>query len=509
MLNSKEKRKIDEWEAFHGDLKRQSAVDSSTTRSEREAFRKTLEKDPTAWIKEMFPTYCRCEFAGFQTKAIKRITANAEWYEVLSWSRSLAKSTITFMAVSYLVLTGKKRNLLLISNSLDNAKRLLKDYKQAFENNSRIKHYYGEQVTYGLWTDTEFITRGGASFRAVGAGQSPRGTRNEAYRPDTFIIDDFDTDEDCRNHETIRNKWDWWEQAVYAARDTDIPVLIVFCGNVISKDCCVVRAGKMADHWDKINILDAQGQPSWPQKNTAEEIQNVLSKVSAASAQKEYFNNPVIEGGVFKELTYGKCPPLKALDFVVYYADPSPSNKDRQKAGVSFKAGVVIGYKDGFYYLYKCFLEQTNTTNFISWFYAIRDYVNERTQVFYYIENNTLQDPFYEQVYKPLFEQETERQGYIPITPDTRKKPDKGIRIEGNLEPLVRNGKLIFNETKKENPHFARLAEQFLFFTPQSKFPSDGADAVEGGIYIINQKLRSLDIEVEFGDFKKFHKNTY
>lgn len=460
-------------------------------------------------MKEMFPQYCRCDFAEFQKKAIRRILVHPEWYEVLSWARSLAKSTITFMVIMYLVLTGKKKNLLLISNSLDNAKRLLADYKNAFEKNSRIRHYYGDLTTFGRWTDAEFVTKNGASFRAVGAGQSPRGTRNEAYRPDTFIIDDFDTDEECRNQEILNNKWNWWEQAVYAARDTDIPALVVFCGNIIARDCCVVRAGRKADHWDVVNITDRDGNPSWPQKNTAEELQTVLDKISTASRQKEYYNNPVTEGGTFRELTWGKVPPLERFDLLVYYADPSPSNKDRQKSGASFKAGILMGNIGATFHIIKAFCDQVNQSAFVDWFYVVRDLVGDKAQVRYYVENNSLQDPFYQQVYMPLFGAAADRRGYIPITPDTRKKPEKAIRIEGNLEPLVRNGLLVFNEKEKDNPHMQRLAEQFLYFTPQLKFPADGPDAVEGGVYILNEIKRRLNLEAEYGGFDQYHKNRY
>ena len=509
MIAPKDKRKIEEWDAYYKDLQKASAVDSAQSYSERQAKREALEADPTEWMKEMFPQYCRCDFADFQKKAIRRLTSNAEWYEVLSWSRSLAKSTVTFMTVMYLALTGKKRNVLLISNSLDNARRLLGDYKAAFEKNSRIRHYYGDLTTFGQWTDIEFVTKSGASFRAVGAGQSPRGSRNEAYRPDCFIIDDFDTDEECRNPDIIRNKWEWWEQAVYAARDTDIPALVIFCGNIIARDCCVVRAGAKADHWDVVNVLDKKGQPAWPQKNTAEELQVVLSKISTASQQKEYFNNPVVEGSTFKELTYGKVPPLSQFDFLVYYADPSPSNKDRQKKGASCKAGILLGKHGTIYYIIKAFCDQVSQDHFIDWFYAVHDLVGSKAQVLYYIENNTLQDPFYQQVYQPLFDAAADTRGYLPVTPDTRKKPEKAIRIEGNLEPLVRTGRLVFNEKEKDNPHMQRLGEQFLYFSPQLRFPADGPDAVEGGVYILNKLERKLGFEAEFGGFDQFHKNKY
>lgn len=89
-----------------------------------------------------------------------------------------------------------------------------------------------------------------------------------------------------------------------------------------------------------------------------------------------------------------------------------------------------------------------------------------------YVENNKLQDPFYLQVFIPLFSEAAKTKGFIGIIPDERNKPDKFSRIEGNLEPLNRMGKLIFNEKEKDNPHMKRLGEQFLLVNPQLKAPA-------------------------------------
>ena len=77
-----------------------------------------------------------------------------------------------------------------------------------FEANQRIMNDYGVQEKPGKWEIGEFTTAGGCAFRALGAGQSPRGTRNEAARPDFILIDDIDTDEETRNPERIQKKWD-------------------------------------------------------------------------------------------------------------------------------------------------------------------------------------------------------------------------------------------------------------------------------------------------------------
>jgi hypothetical protein len=126
-----------------------------------------------------------------------------------------------------------------------------------------------------------------------------------------------------------------------------------------------------------------------------------------------------------------------------------------------------------------------------------------KTQIYNYIENNSLQDPFYEQVLSPLMYAEgIARQHYIHLAPDERSKPDKFARIEGNLEHLNRTGKLIFNIAEKNNPHMVRLEEQFKAVNPQLSAPADGPDAVEGGVWIINNKMAAFAGEVKSGRHK-------
>ncbi len=479
-----------EWGEFYRALKRDKAVDNLSPAERRRKLEK-LETDPVGWITFFFSEYARYPFTTFHKRAIRRITSNPEWYEVLSWSRELAKSTIVFMTVTYLVCTGRKRNILLISNSHDNAARLLEPYKKAFESNSLLKAYYGDLREYGSWTADEFSLNNGASFRALGALESPRGTRKDAVRPDVALVDDFDTDQDCRNPDTLKKKWDWFEQALFPTRSVSEDLLVVFCGNIIALDCCVRRAGERADHWDVVNIRDKDGRSTWPEKNTEARIARIESKISTRSFQQEYMNNPLAEGETFKEIRWGKCPPLSKLRFAVAYGDPAPSNS-KNKA-TSFKAAFLVGYYDGVFYVYTGYLDHVVNDEFVNWYYYLRDYAGDKTQVYNYIENNKLQDPFYEQVFIPLFADKASSRGHIGIIPDTRKKPEKFDRIEGNLEPLNRQGRLVLNIAERDNPHMVRLEEQFLLVNRAMKSPADGVDCVEGAVWIINQKISTLE----------------
>lgn len=490
------KQAVQIWNDYADNIRKSTALLTGENEQQQRKRIAILEKEPELWFKYYFPQFCFAEATDFHKAATKRVLNNLEWYEVRAWSRELAKSVRTMMEVLYLCLTGKKKYVLLISNSLDNAQRLLMPYRGNLEANQRIIHDYGVQELPGHWESAEFTSRKGVAFRALGAGQSPRGARNEEARPDVLLFDDIDTDEDCRNNDIIEKRWRWIEDAAIGTRSVSKKTTIIFCGNIIAKDCCVVRAQEFADKTDIVNIRDMEGKSTWPSKNTEEHIDRVLSQKSYLSIQREYYNNPIEDGTVFKEMIYGKCPPLKSLPFAMVYADPSPSNKDRPtsraKVQQSCKAVVVLGYANNKFYVYKAFVDTTTNSNFIDWLYATRVYVGETTQLYAYIENNSLQDPFYEQVLMPLiFEKGKLNGSVLGVSPDTRDKPDKYFRIEGTLEPLNRMGLLILNIDEQDDPHMKRLESQFKSVAANSK-TMDGPDAVEGGVHLIKQKLASI-----------------
>lgn len=485
------KQAIQEWAEYVDNIRRETPIEVGLSQSDIEKKKRYLEERVFEWIVYFFPNYAKYPFAPFHRRAILRLITNSEWYEVLSWSRELAKSTIVMFVVLYLTLTGRKKNVMLASATQDSARRLLAPYKANLEGNQRLIAFYGTQMSLGDWTDLEFVTKGGVAFRAIGAGNAPRGSRNEAVRPDTLLVDDFDTDEDCRNPDTIQKKWEWYEQAFYATRSISEPTLILWCGNIIAKDCCVVRAAQYANSHDIVNIRDKDGKSSWPEKNTELHIDEALSKISTASAQKEYYNNPISEGEVFKTITWGKVPPLSKFKFLVNYGDPAPG--EGKGKGASTKSCILMGAMGDKLYIIKAKLDHGLNSDFIGWYIEHELFVAGRVPVYHFMENNKLQDPFFQQVFKPLVAQARKKQKIsLSIKPDEDRKTDKATRIEANLEPLNREGRLIFNESEKDNPHMKRLTDQFSLFTLRLRYAADGPDCVEGGYRIIKNKVVSL-----------------
>ncbi|MDB1028065.1 MULTISPECIES: hypothetical protein [Bacteroidaceae] len=499
-LTPQDRTALVEWEELIASIRENSDINPSDTEAEIRARRERLEKDDEEWFRYYFAMYYSCEAADFHKKATRRLTRNNRWYEVRAWSRELAKSARSMMEISKLAITRKIRNVLLISNSQDNAQRLLLPFMANFEENQRIIQDYGMQKKPGYWETGEFTIMAGCSFRAIGAGQSPRGTRNKNFRPDFILVDDIDTDEECRNPERIKTKWKWLEEALIPTMSVSGNYRILFNGNIIAADCCIKRAIEKATelkekgigHVDIINIRDRNGVSVWPEKNSEEDIDLFLSLVSAAARQKEFFNNPVAEGEIFKDIIYGKVPPLSKFKFLVIYGDPAPGENKTKKS--STKAVFLLGKLAGKLYVIKGFLGRETNATFIEWYIRLLEFVNGKTNVYCYMENNKLQDPFFQQVFQPIIRRiRRQRKISLYIQGDEEKKTDKATRIETNLEPLNSEGNLIFNEAEKDNPHMKMLTDQFSLFNLMLTYPADGPDCVEGGNRIIDRKAHQAE----------------
>ena len=122
------------------------------------------------------------------------------------------------------------------------------------------------------------------------------------------------------------------------------------------------------------------------------------------------------------------------------------------------------------------------------------DYVAHKANVYWYMENNKLQDPFFNQVFRPLLrDQCRDRRRELYIKGDDRKKTDKATRIEANLEPIDRECRWVFNEQERDNPMMQELINQFKLFELTLPYPADGPDAVEGAVTI--NALKTAEME--------------
>ena len=201
---------------------------------------------------------------------------------------------------------------------------------------------------------------------------------------------------------------------------------------------------------------------------------------------KEYMNNPITEGSVFKaeQIRYDKMIPLNKYRALVCYTDPS--FKDSTKS--DYKATLLVGLtKEGYFHVIRAYVDQTSVTNMIRWHYDISALCTDAA-VHFYMESNFIQDMILDEFRKAGAASGKQ----LPIRGDNRKKPDKFARIEA-MQPLFERGFVIFNEREKTSRGMMLLEEQLLMFEKGSRTNDDAPDALEGAIYLLNQRHKVVN----------------
>lgn len=474
------------------------------TESERLNLIKRLRTDYAFFVEHCFPHYAKTKCGWFHIKAANKILQGKYIRLLLMWARAHAKSTHANVFIPLWLKIQEPRELnfmVLCGKSEDSANTLLSDVQAELSSNKRYIAYFGEQIRAGSWERGRFITNDGCMFMAIGRGQSPRGMRYRQYRPDYIVMDDCDDDELSRNEKRVDQTYDWALEALLMASDMG-KCRFIIANNKIAKNSLVARFEENSKFEVlQVNALDENGNPNWPEKYTKRDIEMIIEDIGYRRAQKELFNNPIVGGTVFSNMVFGKVPKLEEFKYLVVYGDPAPSNKENAKN--SSKACWLMGQKDNKFYVIFGFVGNIKNSTFVEWYFVNNQFVGGKSVVKNYIENNSLQDPFYEQVYKPLFDEMRKAKGmHLYPIPDSRKKPDKYIRIEA-LEPVHQQGRLIFNEEEKNNNHMKLLIEQFESFENTLSTDCGGPDAVEGGIYLLMTTGEDGRSKFRSGNYKK------
>jgi hypothetical protein len=263
MKKQTDKAWLERWDAYRKNVERDTPVPRNETERDKQTRAKRLLGNFEEFCRYYFPQYCGYDFAPFHLRFAKKVAKADQIYIVRAWARAHAKSVVGGLFVPlYEMCNGRLDNMLLVSHTYDNACELLMPIMANLESNQRLIHDFGAFKSWRGWEVGKFVTASGKSFRAIGSGQSPRGSRNEEKRPDFILVDDIDTDEEVRNDARMKKKWDWIEQALRGTFDTVGRQRFIIVGNIIGKNACVVRAAKMADDFEQIDILDKNGKPS-------------------------------------------------------------------------------------------------------------------------------------------------------------------------------------------------------------------------------------------------------
>lgn len=470
-----------------------------------------LKKDYAAFVDYYFPMYAKARCASFHTEAAYKIKRDKNIFCVLEWPREHAKSVHADIFIPlWLKINGELDGMVIVGKNETDANNLLGHLQAELENNQRFIADFGVQEKLGSWEEGEFVTSDGILFRAYGRGQSPRGLRNREKRPNYCVVDDIDDDEIVQNPDRVEKTVSWILGSLYGSLQIKGSRFIMVGNRIHPRSILANVVGDTDEtkpkrpgifHSMVMATVDGTftGEPSWPENFTRQELQVRFERMGYYLAMREYFHKAVIKGKIFKNewIHWGKIPPLRDMDHVVAYFDPSY----KAKTSSDFKAIKVWGKKGLMLYCVDAFVKQSTITEAVKWLYDFHESVGDAA-VDYYMEDVFLQDTFFDD-----FENEAKLRGYfLPIRGDKRQKPDKFMRIQA-ISPLWERGYVTYNIARKNSQHMIAGVEQTLSFQKGASVHDDGPDADEGAIWKLQRRTSMENFGGSIG--KRTHKNIY
>lgn len=493
----------EKWKQHCETVQAATAVNISETAAQRLARIRRLRSDYAAFVDYYFPHWTvnpetgkATPCAQFHIDAANKILKNRNLKAGFMWHRGAAKSTNMDVFVPMWLMIQEHREInvmVLVGKSEDNAKTLLGDIQAELQYNQRYIADFGEQYNAGSWEEGEFVTRSEVAFFARGRGQSPRGLRYRSHRPDYVVIDDLDDDELVESPARVSKLFDWVRSALFGTLDGGRGRFFMV-GNLIAKNSVLAKWCEIKTvHVTRVNIYDRAGRISWAAKWAHDEVKQLEAVAGYRAFQKEYMNNPIIEGAVFKNewIRWGKRPAWSKFSEIVLYIDPSFRGSTKN----DYKAAKLWGKVGTTLYHLRAFVRQCSVAEMVRWCYDLYEWARAQgIAVRWYMEANFMQDTILDE-----FRREGELRGYqLPITGDKRKKPDKFQRVEA-ISPLWERGFVIYDESQRDDPDMLAGIDQTLAFEKGMRGHDDAHDADEGAIWILQRDTRVQSFTPSFG----------
>lgn len=507
---TEQKRLQEEWQEHCRHIQAMTSDDSPLreTVTERAQRISRLQKNYAAFCEYYFPHFLtlRDKVTGeairvvhnapFHNQAAQKVKNTPNLKAVFKWPRGHAKSTHFDIFIPLWLMFQPMRLInfmVVVGKSEDSANRLLGDIQAELQYNKRIIADFGSQMSMGDWSEGEFTSRDGIHFLACGRGQSPRGLRKREARPDYIVIDDLDDDELCRNERRVRELTDWVKEALFGSLDVGRGRFIMV-GNLISKTSVLANiAATKGVHVSEIKAIDNEGNPVWKEKWTKQEALEYAQFVGYRAWNKEMMHNPIIEGTVFRQewIKWAKRPRWSEFSEIVLYIDPSWKSKKTNDT----KAAKLWGKHGTNLWHLRAFVRKASLAELVRWCYDLYEWAQDLgISISIRMEASFMQDIILDD-----FTTEGDIRGYqLPISGDTRKKPDKFQRIEA-ISPLWERGFVYYDISQKDDPDMQAGVEQTLAFEKGMAGNDDAPDADEGAIWLLQKKTRIQNYQPRYG----------
>lgn len=184
--------------------------------------------------------------------------------DALAAPRGEAKSTlVSQLFVLWALVTRRKRYVVIVMDSLDQAVPMLEAIKAELAFNPRLAADYPESCGQGrVWQSTTIVTSGDAKVQVAGAGKRLRGLRHGPYRPDLVVLDDIENDEQVRSPEQREKLHAWLTRTVLPLGGAGAKFDVVYIGTILHHDSVLSRTLNTPG-WTTARF---KALPTWPDR---------------------------------------------------------------------------------------------------------------------------------------------------------------------------------------------------------------------------------------------------
>lgn len=298
--------------------------------------------------------------------------------------REHAKTTIlTFANTLRAICYRLKRNIVIASDSKNQAKEFLRNIKTELESNEKIIRDFGDLrgrvnpkdgEIRGKWGETHIITSNGVQVILWSPNSQVRGLnynvtdivedefgrkskKTYTLRPDMVILDDILNDKYIRNRDTRDALERWFFDAAFNAMDSDKGDLFVH-GTVLHSDDLLSRLWRDQDRtrtWVKRRTpaceVDADGNfvnVLWPDRWNATKLAQRRQDIGSLSFSREFLLSPredqaamfhhdwfrhyihhTVSGEAFNSLMQAGYRPLPQDLLLITAIDPNTKDRDK------------------------------------------------------------------------------------------------------------------------------------------------------------------------------------
>lgn len=463
------------------------------------------KKDVKFMVEHYFPHYATAECADFHIYFANKVKREQTFKGFAQWGRGLAKSVwVDVLLPFWLFINDEIHFMVLIGDNETKAKVLLSDLQAEFENNKRLIHDFGEEKIVGSWEKGDFKTKSGFIGKSLGMGQSVRGLRIGAQRPDYCVVDDIETKDINKSPKRQDETATWIERQLIPTMDGPTRRFIQANNRFAPRMIQTVLQEKHPGWFvhDVPAYNEVTYKPTWHQKYDDDYYKNLESddEIGVLAARAEYNNKPHVEGKIFtdEQIQWAKLPRIDHFELIVGHWDVAYAGTPTS----DFNAVRVWGLKDGKFYQIDSYVKQSKMKAAIQWMSQYQRSLPKSARIHWRFEAQFWND----EVERTIREVEAEARinlGLVKVDTPKGKKIDRIL----TLQPYYQNSRIYHNEKNKSHNDSQEGLAQLKGIEPGYSGHDDAPDADQQAIEYLSMFNRSMESPAILGE--RTHRDSW